>query len=100
MSTELRNALLNLAEQANEDCPSEYRSRHFFAALHEAFELLNAPEPTLPSDSKCPVCGSEDVSFDNLNVDDGHVYQDGDCIECDASWSNVYNFSGINRNSN
>lgn len=41
---ELVDALETLAVQADEDCPSEYRSRHFRAALDVAFELLNRVE--------------------------------------------------------
>ena len=38
---ELVNALASLAEQADQDCPAEYRSRHFKTALEDAFALVN-----------------------------------------------------------
>lgn len=33
--------LLQLAEQADEDCPQEFRTTHFNEALEEANELIN-----------------------------------------------------------
>lgn len=37
---EYKNALEDLVEQADEDCPQEYRSKHFKNALAAAIELL------------------------------------------------------------
>ena len=37
---QLRSALENLAQQADEDCPAIHRSGHFRVALQEAYELL------------------------------------------------------------
>jgi len=31
-----------LTEQADEDCPQEYRSRHFLDAIHDSHVLLTA----------------------------------------------------------
>jgi aminoglycoside phosphotransferase len=36
----LLRALKELAEQADEDCPAEYRSRHFAAALEQANAVI------------------------------------------------------------
>jgi hypothetical protein len=33
------NTLLTIARKANEDCPAQYRTRHFREALKDAFEL-------------------------------------------------------------
>jgi hypothetical protein len=33
--------LENLACQADEDCPSDYRTRHLRSALEDAFEVIN-----------------------------------------------------------
>lgn len=38
---ELLSALSSLADQADEDCPAEYRSKHFRLALEEAYILLD-----------------------------------------------------------
>jgi len=43
---DLLEALKNLAEQADEDCPAERRSRHFRDALEQAFAVIaTADEP-------------------------------------------------------
>ena len=36
----LLEALIDLAEQADEDCPAEHRSRHFAAALEQAKAVI------------------------------------------------------------
>lgn len=37
----LLDALQTLAEQADEDLPEEMRTRHFEAALQDAYDLVN-----------------------------------------------------------
>lgn len=37
----LLDALQTLAEQADEDLPHEYRTRHFESALQDAYDLIN-----------------------------------------------------------
>jgi hypothetical protein len=44
----LLEALKSLAGQADEDCPAEYRSRHFIEALDTARELIAEVTHTLP----------------------------------------------------
>jgi hypothetical protein len=44
--------LMGIANQADEDCPQEYRTRHFDDALFEAQEMLkemNSLARTLPT---------------------------------------------------
>jgi hypothetical protein len=36
----LLEALITLAEQADEDCPAEYRTRHFAEALEQAYAVI------------------------------------------------------------
>jgi len=36
----LRDALANLAQQAEEDCPDVIRSKHLTQALQDAYDLL------------------------------------------------------------
>jgi hypothetical protein len=38
---ELLEALRTLAEQADEDCPAQYRSRHFAEALETAYAIIS-----------------------------------------------------------
>lgn len=38
---QLLDALETLAEQADEDMPVEYRTRHFESALQDAYDLIN-----------------------------------------------------------
>ena len=46
LAPELLEALRNLAEQADEDCPAESRTRHFRDALEQAFAVIaTADEP-------------------------------------------------------
>lgn len=69
----LQSALRELATQADEDCPSQYRTEHFRAALAYAYELLEALEssnkglyvsPVSVSGktghyvTDCPLCGA------------------------------------------
>lgn len=37
---QLREALVNLVEQVDEDCPQEYRTRHLIEAIEDARYLL------------------------------------------------------------
>ena len=35
-------ALINMTNNADEDCPSEYRTEHFCQALEDAYDIINA----------------------------------------------------------
>ena len=41
IAPELLEALQTLAEQADEDCPAQYRSRHFAEALESAYAIIS-----------------------------------------------------------
>ena len=47
--------------------------------------------------SNCPVCGSDQISGDLLEVDSGSAWQPMGCQECDAYWNDVYNLVDIER---
>ena len=55
----LLEALKSLADQADEDCPAEYRSRHFIEALDTAREVIAVATNTLPA-ARSPLEISED----------------------------------------
>ena len=42
---ELRQALSDLWTQADEDCPSEYRTAHFREAMKNSIRALSASQP-------------------------------------------------------
>lgn len=44
-------ALINMANNADEDCPSEYRSKHFISALDWSYHVIaNVDEQVLNKD--------------------------------------------------
>jgi hypothetical protein len=79
----LQNALRELANQADEDCPEQYRTEHFRAALAYAYELLEALEssnkglyvtPVSVSGqtghyvADCPLCGAPHFEIEDLLI--------------------------------
>lgn len=60
--TQLMNALQNMLEQADEDCPVEYRTDHFRDALADGWALIN----TLNKDNKLKTGQSEPIDADTL----------------------------------
>lgn len=44
----------------------------------------------------CPVCGSENIKYDALEVKENEVYYPALCKDCYATWEEYYNliFSG------
>jgi transposase-like protein len=47
------------------------------------------------ADSKCPFCGSGDVSYDNIDVDGDWAVQHASCPGCEESWGEEYKFSHV-----
>lgn len=43
---------------------------------------------------KCPFCGSEDISGEEVNIDGGSASQSVSCMECNASWNDHYHLGG------
>ena len=48
IAPELLQALQTLAEQADEDCPAHYRSRHFAEALETAYAIISRARAEQP----------------------------------------------------
>jgi len=44
---------------------------------------------------RCPACGSEDITGGSVEIEGGHAHQEVDCVDCDATWRDVYTLSGI-----
>lgn len=45
---------------------------------------------------KCPICGSEEITYEVIEVADNSVYYPAMCDNCHATWKEYYNleFSG------
>ena len=46
------------------------------------------------SDTTCPVCGSKNVEFHEVEFIENAVLQWATCSDCDSSWDNKYEFVG------
>lgn len=42
----------------------------------------------------CPVCQSEDISGEHIEVDAGGAWQEINCGNCGATWNDVYKLVG------
>jgi hypothetical protein len=47
--------------------------------------------------SKCPVCGSEDISGGDLEFESGIITQEIWCPECNALWRDIYELTGYDQ---
>jgi len=94
MGQAIREALQELLEHVDDDCPQEYRSSHLRGAIDDAREVLSQPEPTDPKN--CPKCGTSDenINYGTLQSDAGVVWQNAVCV-CGASWNELYKYSGL-----
>ena len=43
---------------------------------------------------KCPWCDSTDIQGDNVDFDEGRVYQDVCCNGCSGNWTDIYELIG------
>lgn len=43
----------------------------------------------------CPVCGSEDVEYGDLNTDTGVITQEMDCSDCEVEWYSMFRLAGF-----
>ena len=43
--------------------------------------------------TKCPKCGSDDVTFSEIEWNWGNYSQSGDCLDCGCSWTDVFTLS-------
>ena len=44
----------------------------------------------LVTEGCCPFCGAEGVEYGDWESDEGEVYQEGSCSECEKTWQEVY----------
>ena len=44
--------------------------------------------------TNCPVCGSDNIEGEEVEVLAGSARQDVYCLECDATWTDVYSLTG------
>jgi transcription elongation factor Elf1 len=45
---------------------------------------------TRTADLNCPVCGFDQVDGGSVEIDGTQARQSVTCLECDASWTDVY----------
>jgi len=45
--------------------------------------------------TKCPKCGSEDLSFQSVDIDGQSAYQKASCGECEARFYSIYRLVGF-----
>lgn len=50
-------------------------------------ESDNSKEPV---PNRCPKCGSDDIVYGSMVIEEGWVSQDADCLNCHYSWYDVY----------
>lgn len=50
-------------------------------------------ETPVLNDSKCPVCGGDDIEGGHVEIDSNGAWQPCTC-SCGASWNNTYTFTG------
>ena len=44
--------------------------------------------------TKCPACGSIELEGRSINIDGGTATQGMSCLDCCATWEDVYKLSG------
>lgn len=45
--------------------------------------------------TRCPFCGSENITGGGVNIDAGGATQEVGCDDCGAEWADCYTLSGI-----
>jgi transcription elongation factor Elf1 len=45
--------------------------------------------------TKCPFCGSENISGESVQTDAGYAWQSVTCDACDTSWDDIYTLTGV-----
>ncbi|TDA63602.1 hypothetical protein E0765_07140 [Sulfuricurvum sp. IAE1] len=73
-------------EQYTEECASNLDTV-FVDVQTVKFAVSDAP-------STCPHCGSEDVKYDDIHIENSRAYQDCWC-GCGATWNEAYAFSEV-----
>ena len=44
--------------------------------------------------TRCPFCGSHDITGDEVNIDAGTAWQDVFCNDCSEEWQDTYTLTG------
>lgn len=44
--------------------------------------------------TRCPFCGSHDITGDDVNIDAGSAWQDVFCNDCSSEWQDTYTLTG------
>ena len=57
-------------------------------------EILTSKKYAENSGRYCPLCGSENLTGYDKNSDSSIIWQDMECDNCGAAWSDVYKLSG------
>lgn len=45
--------------------------------------------------TKCPFCGSEEISGGGMQTDVGRAWQNMECEDCGSTWNDTYRLTGI-----
>mgnify|MGYP001565147231 CR=1 FL=1 len=45
--------------------------------------------------SKCPFCKSDDIQGDSIEVDGHSVWQEIECMNCQAEWTDIYTLTNM-----
>lgn len=60
--------------------------------LRQIAVTLNA-EPETTEQGVCPKCGSDQLNWDNPEIDDGFASQKGGCMECNCDFTEHYQYT-------
>jgi len=58
--------------------------------LEQIADMLNGPATT---QSQCPKCDSDQISWSNVEVDAGFCYQDALCLNCGCEFTEHYQYT-------
>ena len=45
--------------------------------------------------TRCPICGSDNISGRSVQIDGNDAWQDVSCFECEAEWEDLYQLMGV-----
>jgi hypothetical protein len=43
--------------------------------------------------AECPECASDQLDYDNFDFESGKVWQRVMCLDCEATWDDIYTFT-------
>lgn len=46
--------------------------------------------------TRCPICSSEDINGDRVEIDGNGAWQKVSCVDCGAVWEDLYQLMGVN----